>query len=643
MTRPTLVAPSPLATLVAGASSGALAALLLGLLDVATHGRGLPPLASPLRDLSLVGIAGAALGLPAAALHLATGRRGPRPFPFVLGAGAGLRLWLGLLPAGGALLGERMAAEALRGGALVLGGALAALVLFRLLARILPSPRPVPLRDLGLVLLVALPTVLPSRAAPPDATRPNVVLITVDTLRADRLSCAGNPERTSPHLDRLARRGSSRARAITPQPRTLPGLACLMTGREPPGHGVRDNFHYALGPDAVTLAERLREAGWVTGAVNSSPVLSHDSGIFQGFDSASDRGDDWARLPLVRGVEHLVTLVAMRRGDREMRVTELALGWLRSRPRRGPFFLWVHYLAPHMPYEPVRPFDRLFDPAYRGPYEHSIDYGEISKGDMTYRNPLPPRTVQHVKALYDGEVATSDRAIGTLLDTMDQRGDLEDTVVLVTADHGESLDEHGYFFNHGDFVYGPGTDVPLIWRRPGRAPELALHAPRLIDVTALVLDEAGIDRPDDIDGVWPVPALTPLFGESDFCRFPDVNDRLGYLLPLEIAQNPDRITDWKEKWEAQANRAKQRYVELAPWKLVWTPRPDGDVAELFDLTTDPGETRNVAGAHPATTTELANAVQAWIRENEANPGTARTRVIDDALREQMQGLGYLGR
>ncbi len=619
-----------------------LALAAVGLADLLLRGGHLPPLASPLRDLSLLAAGGAAAGFLLGAARRLPGGAGIRPFAILLGAAIGLRVWLGLLHAGGGLLGPRAVAEAARGAGLIAGGALLAWLLLRKL------PRPAaarwhPARDAALVAAACLPAVLPPTGAHTGAGRPNLLVITVDTLRSDRLGLSGHPERTSPHLDRLARRGATHFRAVTPQPRTLPGIASLMTGREPPGHGVRDNFHYALGPDAVTLAERLREAGWVTGAVNSSPVLAHDSGICQGFDSASDRGDDWARLPVVRGINHLATLVAMRRGDRERIVTDLALSWLRTRPRSGPFFLWVHYLAPHMPYEPVPPFDRLFDPDYDGPYARVLDYGDISKGDMTYRNPLPPRAIRHAKALYDGEVATTDRAIGRLLEGMARAGDLDRTVVVVTADHGESLDEHGYFFNHGDFVYGPATNIPLVWTSPGTPPSLADDAPSLPDVTALLLDEAGLDRPDDIDGRWPVPPGAAQFGESDFCRFPDLNDRLGYLLPLEIAQNPDRVDDWVETWEAQANRAKQRFVEAGGFKLVWTPRPDGDRAELFDLRADPAETADVSAAEPALAAELAGAVRQWIEAGASREGTARTRVIDDALREQMQGLGYLGR
>jgi arylsulfatase A-like enzyme len=262
---------------------------------------------------------------------------------------------------------------------------------------------------------------------------------------------------------------------------------------------------------------------------------------------------------------------------------------------------------------------------------------------MTYRNPLAPRTLEHVKALYDGEVATSDRAIGRLLRCMDEHGDLGNTIVVLTADHGESLDEDGYFLNHGDFVYGPATNVPLIWHVPGRKAGVEDGAPSLCDVHALLLAAAGLPDDPDTDGRWPVPPGRAVFGESDFCRFPDLNHRLGYLLPLEVAQSPEQVRDWKGQWEAQANKAKQRFVENGSFKLVLTPRADGDRYELFDLRADPGETADVSAARPQVLSDLSTQLAAWMRAESAEAGTARERVIRGDLRDQMGGLGYLGR
>ena len=624
--------PRALPSALSGSAAGALALVAIAVADLAFRSDALPPAASPFRDLSLLAIAGAIAG-SLLGLARSAGARLLSPFAITLGTAIALEHWLSGI-SGSRVLTGGAAPVAMQGALLLAAGAGGGLLLGLALRR-LPAPPAAPLRDLAVVLLLAAPAAWPGGrgGAGPDG---NVLLLTVDTLRADRLGCTGSPLPLTPWLDRLARGGVTFPRAVTPLPRTLPATASLHTGMDPPNHGVRDNFHYALAPAAATLAEELAGRGFACAAVNSNPALSHDSGIFQGFASANDRGDDWSRLGLVRGAGRVLTLLEMRRGDRDAVVTKLALGWLRRRPADRPFFLWVHWLAPHMPYEPAYPFDRAFDPDYEGKYRHAIGYESVTKGDMTYRNPLTDRELAHAVALYDGEVATSDRAVGRLLREMEREGLLRDTRVIFTADHGESLREHGYFFNHGDFVYGPAANVPLIVA--GNVP------PGTIDPTPISLADVRKRLvPPDPSAAPPAgdPAAA-LFGESGFCRFPDLNDRLGFQLPAEIAQSPDAVPDWRDRWEEQANRAKQRFVQRGRWKLVRSPRESGDRHELFDLHADPGETSDVAASHPDTTAALSALLDEWIARGEAAPSMAEDRVLDEDAREQMGALGYLG-
>jgi len=306
-----------------------------------------------------------------------------------------------------------------------------------------------------------------------------------------------------------------------------------------------------------------------------------------------------------------------------------------------------------MPYEPEPPFDTRFDPAYDGAYARRIDYGSIPKGDMTYRNPLSPAELAHVKRLYDGEVATADRALGRLLREMERAGDLENTVIIATADHGESLDEHGYFLNHGDFVYGPAANVPMVIVPAGGDPGGVGAAAEgasvdrvpmsLVDVGPLVLHATDVEAADGgMDGRVPAAGRRALFGESGFCRFPHLNDRLGYLLPQSVAQSPDAIPDWADRWEEQANRAKQRFILTDRSKLVLSPRPDGDRVEWFDVRTDPGErhAKDAQGAGEADS--LRAALAAWIEVGRASSGTAEARTLSAEERARLEALGYRG-
>ncbi len=637
--------PSFFPLVASGAAAGALAFVAIALIEIVRRGGGELPLLWPARDASQFAIAGAVLGALIGSLRRSRRLSSLSPFGLALGGGIGFGMGLDRVVTG-PLEGGRALELAVFGAAVALVGAVFGQIIGRLLARVRPiAPRPA--RDLGIVAALAIPALWPL-PSPPSESPPserNVLLLTIDTLRADRLGFAGCPRGVSPYLDRLARTGTVEIRAITPLPRTLPALASILTGCHPPTHGVRDNFHYRLDAEAITLPERLRAAGWTTAAVNSNPVLSHDCGIYQGFESANDRGNDWSRLGILRGLGRLRTLIAMRSGNRARVIADLAVDWLRRRDPDRPHFLWTHWLAPHMPYEPAFPFDRVWDRGYDGEYARRFDYGTVSKGTMTYRNPLSPRVREHVKALYDGEIASADRALGRLLRAMERAGDLENTIVLFTSDHGESLDEHRYFFNHGDFVYGPATNVPLIWSgfEPKATGTLRNRPVSLVDCLPAVLAAAmGEANLPDVDGRWPVPGDRALHGESGFCRFPHLNDRLGWLLPRPVAQNPDLVEDWQRDWEAQAIRAKQRFVEVDGWKLVRSPDPEGDRHELFDLGTDPGERVDVAEANPERVRELAAVLDRWLEAAERGPGTASARVIDEATRERMNSLGYLG-
>ena len=629
--------------LAGSALRGAAGLLLIGVPDLCVRLGAGPALSRPVRDFSELALVGAMAGIVVACLPKIPRVGRLSPFGTVLGAGAGGALWLNSV-SGSTLLGE-VAPVALAGRAVL--SALTGLILGQglgvLIGRALPTRRP-RLSDALIAFLLVLPALIPIRpqgVIPGD--RPSVLLLTIDTLRADRLGYAGHPSPTSPHLDRLARGGVRFARAVTPLPRTLPAIASLMTAAYPHDHGVRDNFHYTLGDARPTLASRFREAGWATAAVNSNPVLSHDSGIYRGFTVADARGDDWSRLSPQRGLLRLLTLAAMRHRERAEVITDRAIAWLRARPADQPFFLWVHWLAPHMPYDPPRVYARRFDPGYEGEYRDAFDYHRIGKGEMTYRNPLSARTRAHARRLYDAEVATADRALGRLLKTMEESGWLQNTRIIATSDHGESLNEHGYHFNHGDFVYGPATDIPLILAGfdypPGDVPPAA--ATGLTDLFPLV--EEAVDLPRENSGAVPLADASRIrFGESGFCRFPHLNDRIDSNIPKEIAQDPDLAGNWREDWEASANRAKQRFVIRDGWKLVRTPGAEKPRMELFDLRLDPGELHDLSGERPRELADLVEILNAWVRLGDSRVTDAGTRTIDDELRQRMESLGYVG-
>jgi arylsulfatase A-like enzyme/Tfp pilus assembly protein PilF len=294
----------------------------------------------------------------------------------------------------------------------------------------------------GLVLaglLAALAVVACSRG--PAVER--VVLVTVDTLRADALGCYGGDPAVTPHLDALAARGARFETAISPAPLTLPSHATILTGSDPPEHGVHHNSVYRLREDVPTLAEALRAEGSATAAFVGSFVLDRRFGLARGFERYDDA------LGLERSLRG-ASSIAERPADR---VVDAALAWLADAPPR--FFLWVHLYDPHAAYHPPEPFATRF-----------------------------------AADRYLGEVAFADAQLGRLLAALDARFPDGRTLVAVAADHGESRGEHGER-THSYTLYDATQHVPLILAGPGVPAGAVLRAPvRLADLAPTLLDLA---------------------------------------------------------------------------------------------------------------------------------------------------------
>jgi len=329
-----------------------------------------------------------------------------------------------------------------------------------------------------------------TKEPPMAALRPNVVVITVDTLRADRLGCYGFEAARTPHIDRLSAEGVRVEHAIAATPITLPSHSTIFTGLYPPAHGVRDNGRYRLPDEVETLAERFKSAGYRTQAFVSAMVLHRRYNLSQGFDGYDDQ--------LRREGEPAMFMIQERSGERTM---DRVLKWLETAlapPKdRAPFFLWVHLFDPHQPYAP------------------------------------PAEDAKVSPTLYDGEIASADRQVGRLIEELRKRGVLDDTVVTFTSDHGESLGEHGEA-THALFIYESTIRVPLIFRYPPKLPARKTYegSVRSVDLMPTVLglaslppnDTQGVDLSDALAGTVEPPSLAPysesLHGQLEFAMAP---------------------------------------------------------------------------------------------------------------------------
>ena len=286
-------------------------------------------------------------------------------------------------------------------------------------------------------------------------------MITIDTLRADHLGCYGYKQIRTPNIDALAADGARFERAFTVVPVTLPSHTVMLTGTYPMMSGMHDFSANKLSPQQPTLASVLKQNGYATGAVIGAAVLDSRFGLNQGFDFYYDHFD-FSRL-------EESNLDEMERPGNV--VADLALDWL-GKNSHGKFFLWMHLYDPHFPYRPPEP------------YSH-----------------------EYATHPYDGEIAFADEQVGRLIRFLKENGLYQNTVIVLSGDHGESLGEHGEK-THGFFIYNATMHVPLIIRLPGKSAPLSLADPvSLIDVMPTILAAVGLETPAQVQGRSLLPNL----------------------------------------------------------------------------------------------------------------------------------------
>jgi arylsulfatase A-like enzyme len=425
--------------------------------------------------------------------------------------------------------------------------------------------------------------------APDASLPPHVLLVTLDTTRADHLSLYGHDRPTSPNLDELARESVVYERAYSTSSWTLPAHASLFTGRYPTSHGARHDAGGRLvlasaierAPTSVraramdageqTLAELLAARGYRTGAVVAGPWLIGTFGLAKGFAHWDDDG------------------IRSAAGRRATAVTDRAIAWLEAGDAR-PDFLFLNYFDPHAPYLPPPSHARAFLPPGVTP---------------------DPRSRVQADALYDAEILYMDHELGRLLRHLRESGRLDETLVVVTADHGELLGEHGTF-GHGRFLWEPLTRVPLVVRPPGprRAGRRESERVSLVDVAPLVLRAAGVPMPDRMQGAAP--------GERRDAVLAEVHSS------SDGAGSVEAGVTWRARWDGSE-------------KLLASD--DGE-RRLYDLDRDPDERHDLAAARPDDMARAAHALEQAFAAL-PRPGPATPVEIDPGTLEALRAMGYV--
>lgn len=447
-----------------------------------------------------------------------------------------------------------------------------------------------------------------------DPSRPNVLLLLVDTLRADALGCYGSPRPTSPAVDRLARDGLVFENAYAACSWTAPSVASLFTGLLPSSHGVVSDSRSYLVDGMETLAETLAASGITTGGFVANPLITHGRNFDQGFET-------FTHHPLAPARE----------------LHDDFLSWWREH-RGTQWFGYVHAMEPHDPYRPPEDWVRRFDPDYDGPFDGQAEAintarGQIFRGPGKDEEPLPVtrRDARHLRVLYDGEVALWDRELDALLRTLSAEGGLENTVIIVTADHGEEFLEHGSL-KHGHSLYEELVRVPLVLWGPGVVPADRVSRP----VPMILLHRTICD-------LLGVKAGERALGPS--------------LLEVREGVDPGPILFETESGQRKGRRGRFgiRGILREGWKLLVVPSQRR--GELYELAFDPAEQLDVfriapgvrqkrhgrRGAremlHPEARKLLRQLVRRLRRARRQQPWN--TAPLDQETQRALQSLGYL--
>lgn len=425
---------------------------------------------------------------------------------------------------------------------------------------------------------------------------PNIILITIDALRSDHLSCYGYERLTTPNIDRLAKEGVIFSEAIAPSTDTFHSIPAIMTSTYPHYYGVEGWYSSSVNPLAHRLAEILSDHGYYTALFSNGHPILMIKGIEQDFEKfAVDGNKDFT-------------------ADR---LTSDLLKWMRSNNKRK-FFLWVHYFDPHSPYSPPEPYKSAYATDRFNVSDKDLPVAsEDENNPLTKYNLIPYHvaengitSVNYYISQYDGEIRFVDEQIGLLFSKLEELDLDKNTLIIITADHGESLGEHDIYFQHGGIPYDTLLLVPLIFKYDNLISKgmIIENQVSCVDIFPTVLDILNIKRPAGIEGK---SFLDLMQGRS---------------------KNHTRYTFSNSHAPIYSMRTKK-------WKLI--SFDDSDKYYLFDLENDKGELNDVKDVRKEEFKFLKQELDKWIEKNRPMTISESESFLDSETLEKLRSLGYL--
>lgn len=436
---------------------------------------------------------------------------------------------------------------------------------------------------------------------------PNVIIVVIDALRPDHLRCYGYGKNTSPNIDRLAKESTLFKACVTVYPRTTPSAVSMLTGLYPHTHGVRN---------LVIKKEEKRKWSNLT-LTRILKNEEYDTGVFSAID-----------LPMqVFGKDELSARATFRS---DQKVTEKAISWLKlNRKKRRPFFLMLWLNSPHWPYSPPAEEIKMFTTKKNISLERLIKRGEEEPGLRIFEEMYSQQELEFLISAYDGEIHFADKQVGMLIDYLKGSGLYDNSVIVITSDHGESLGEHGVYFEHGEYYYDTTALVPLLIKKPYQdTKEIIEHQVRNIDIFPTILSMLGVNYACEGKNLLPEleeekKGLEDLlaFGESGHSLWR--NNRRRY------------IKGTAGKWRiARSNR----------YKLIFIPHPQSNIFELYDIKNDSSEKNNLINdpRYQSEIEYLKGELFGWIKKEDLqNTEEFTTDQVSDDTLESLRSLGYV--
>lgn len=428
-------------------------------------------------------------------------------------------------------------------------------------------------------------------------TRPNIILISADSLRANHLGCYGYPLPTSPEIDKLAAAGVLAEQMFCPVIPTQPSHTVMFTGQSPLRSGVVAHGGKAKLPrNAPFLPELLRDEGYLTCAVDT---------LFR------------ERMWFARGYEYIIDPSihhVFYANVTQEELNDRAIRWIKGFGQSDPFFVFIHYWDAHYPYVPPKKYREKFYPGGVpiDPHNHALDewwshpIGTMAKDTWLRTNKGVINDPNYVTGLFDGEIKYLDDGIGHLVSSLEAMGQLDNTMIVFMADHGESMTEHRIFYDHYG-LYDCTIRVPFIVKWPAGELKTGLRLPPVrqsFDVAPSILDACGIDIPEEMDG------------KSFYRQWTGEEEASGY----------DRFVTLESTWQAKyaLRTARNKFILSREPDLLGNP-----MRELYDLSSDPEEERNIAESEPKLAAEMERELEGWISDKLESVG----KTVDPVVQE----------